>query len=73
VVVYDYLDEALEFGEHIWCSLAMKFSVHDLLVYRVPFEFNEVIPFGKRDPSPSDCLEESQLPACVSEQNPNMI
>ena len=68
-----YLDEVLEFCEHIWCALAMKFSVHDLLVYRVPFEFDEVVPFGQRDPRTSDCLEEHQLSACISEQYSNMI
>jgi len=51
----------------------MKFSVDYLLVYRVPFEFDEVVPFGQRDPRTPDRLEEHQLPASVSEQYPNMI
>ena len=73
VVVKDYLDEVLEFGEHLWRALAMKFSVDYLLVYRVPFEFDEVVPFGQRDPRAADCLKQHQLPASVSEQYPNMI
>jgi len=73
VVVKDYLDEVLEFGEHLWSALAMKFSVDYLLVYHVPFEFDEIVPLGQRDTCPPDRLEEHQLPASVSEQYPNMI
>ena len=73
MVLKYYLDEVLKFCEHIWCALAMKFSVHNLLVYRMPFEFNEVVPFGQRDPRTPNSLEEHQFPACISEQYPNMI